>query len=141
MTTSLKSSFVTLFQSFVSFSSEKEKQAKISNVSNSIFRSFKKQHPVIDSSHQAAYNACIHIAFHNQIMEEMKTMVQKTDLISAHEKESFLIEFIGDHYTSHSVLNSLLHNFWKEHCDYKNYSFRYLTELFFTHAHKYLVTN
>lgn len=141
MTASLKSSFVTLFQSFASFSSEKEKQTKISNVSNSIFRAFKKQHPVIDSSHQAAYNACIHIAFHNQIVQELRTIVQKTDLISAHEKESFLIEFIGDHYTDQSILNSLLHNFWKDHCEYKNYSFRYLTELFFTHSIKYLITD
>lgn len=133
--------FNKLFQVFLSKDSKTKQQKKISEISNSMFRNFKKQHPYINSSHETAYNACIHIAFHNQISKEFQLIVEKTDLIENNQKQAFFNEFVNYEYTDHSVLNSLLDQFWKDYCEYKKYSFRSLTELFFEHSEKYLSSN
>ena len=133
--------FNQLFQNFLSKDSKIKQQKKISEISNSMFRNFKKQHPYINSSHETAYNSCIHIAFHTQILKEFQLIIEKTNLIENNEKQAFFNEFVNYEYTDDSILSSILQFFWKEHCEYKKYSFRYVTELFFEYSEKYLFIN
>ncbi len=137
MNNSFNTIFSILFQSFLSYSSEKEKQQKISTISNNIFKHFKSKYSGGNNSFQVI-NACTVIAFRDQIAFEFKSVIEKTDLIPNEQKQQFFDTIVNHHYTDESELNTIIHSFWREHCEFKNFSIRNLTELFFNNALHYL---